>query len=195
MQISVAYLLSQMPAPSEEFLAVEVNFLIRAGLNVTVFCLREPHPQNNKLIVDQALSGVRIHYIPYLFSWHVWRKLGYWLRRNPTILWHMVALITRTCWRRPRIWFQSLATLPKSFSIAHTIQQEEIKIVHAAWGHYPAITALLIQRLIPSVQFTLALGALRSTETTSNDGCGCQIRSLYFNPEPYFSRTYTKSLA
>ena len=54
---------------------------------------------------------------------------------------------------------QSLLIVPKSFSIARAIEREGIRIVHAAWGHYPAVTAYLIKRLMPSIQFTLACGA------------------------------------
>jgi colanic acid/amylovoran biosynthesis glycosyltransferase len=155
MSVSVAYLLMQMPAPSEVFLAVEVNALIRAGVDVKVFCLRPRHAQHNKLLSDQELTDTPI----YFFRWFALRDVFYWFRRSPGILSHMLALIFRTCWRRPAILIKSLAILPKSFSVARCIEQERPSIVHAAWGHYPAITAYLIKRLMPPIQFTLALGA------------------------------------
>ena len=155
MAVSVAYLLMQMPAPSEVFLAVEVNALIRAGVDVKVFCLRPRHAQHCKLLSDQELTGVPI----FFFRWLALRDIYYWSRRNRGVFRHMLALIFRTCWRRPAILIKSLAILPKSFSVARRIEQERPSIVHAAWGHYPAITAYLIKRLMPRIQFTLALGA------------------------------------
>lgn len=154
MAVSVAYILMQMPVPSEVFLAVEVNALIRAGMQVEVFCLRPPHAQHDKLLSDQELTNVPIHF----FRWFVLRDIFYCLRRSPGILSHMLVLIIRSCWKRPLILIKSLAILPKSFSIARAIEQDQLSIVHAAWGHYPAITAYLIKRAF-GVQFTLALGA------------------------------------
>jgi glycosyltransferase involved in cell wall biosynthesis len=159
MQLSIAYLVMNMPAPAEVFLAVEVNALISAGVDVNVFCLKRPHPQREKLVTTQQLSAVALYHFPYLFSWRLWKDIGFALRRHPAILFHIVALITRTCWRRPGLWIRSLLVIPKSFSIARVIQQQKIGIVHAAWGHYPAITGYLIKRLMPSVKFTIALGA------------------------------------
>lgn len=159
MEISVAYLLMQMPVPSEVFLSVEINALIRAGVDVKVFCLKGPHPNQKKLVTDQGLLQVAIYNFPYLFSGRAWQDMAYWLRRNPGMLWHMFAVITYACWRRPVVWIKSLIVLPKSFSIARHIERDQIGIVHAAWGHYPAVTAYLIKHLMPQVQFTLALGA------------------------------------
>ena len=110
MKSPIAYLLMQMPAPSEEFLSIEINGLRRAGIDVEVFCLRGRHPQFEKLRADQKLSKVPIHNFPYLFDWGLWADVGYWLRKRPTVLWHLVLLITRTCWRRPEL----LAQVPSA---------------------------------------------------------------------------------
>ena len=88
MQIRIAYLLSKMPTPREVFLSLEVKGLIRTGLEVKVFCLREPHPQHEMLIMEQSLADVPIYYFEYMFCWQMWRDVGYWLQRNPNILCH-----------------------------------------------------------------------------------------------------------
>lgn len=155
MQPSIAYLLMQMPAPSEAFLAVEVNALITAGVDIRVFCLRSKHSDHDRLKVDQKLGSVPI----YFFPWLRLRDLFYWLRRKPGVGFHLLFAIIRTCWRRPTLMGKSLAALAKSFTIARSIQQQRIQVVHAAWGHYPAITGYLTKLLMPEVRFTMALGA------------------------------------
>ena len=53
--------------------------------------------------------------------------------------------------------------MPKSLSIARRVEQTNTQLVHAAWSHYPAITAYLVKKLLPSVQVTLSLGAYDRT--------------------------------
>jgi glycosyltransferase involved in cell wall biosynthesis len=158
-QISVAYLLMRMPVPSEVFLSVEVKALIRAGFDIRVFCLRPKLQDNEKLREVQGLSSVPIHNFAYVLSRRVWSDVWYWLRRKPAIVLRSVFLIVRTCWTRPRILLGSLLVVPKSFSIAREIERQLISVVHAAWGHYPSVTASLIKQLMPHVELTLALGA------------------------------------
>ena len=37
----------------------------------------------------------------------------YWLRRRLEILWHILVMVFRTCWRRPTILIKSLAIMPQ----------------------------------------------------------------------------------
>ena len=159
MKINSAYLLMCMPAPSEVFLSLEVKALIAAGINVEVFCLRKFNKKHKELIELHDMSGVSIFMFPYILSLSVWRDVGFWMKKNPRVLWDIIALISRACWFRPELWIKSLIVVPKSFSIARRIHQEKVQVVHAAWGHYPAITGYLVKLLIPSVHFTIGLGA------------------------------------
>ena len=158
-QLTIAYLLMQMPAPAEVFLSAEVNALIEVGVRVLAFSLRQPHPEHEQLVASQDLTSVPLIFTPYLFSQDLWRSVLYWERRHPGIWRESVSLVTRKCRRRPSLWLRSIAILPKSFHIARIIEQEGVQIIHAAWGHYPAITAYLVKQLLPNVGFTLALGA------------------------------------
>jgi len=159
MNISIAYLLMRMPAPSEVFLSVEVSSLVEKGVAAEVFCLRNPHSDHTGLAQAQGLADIPIYNFPYFFSLGLWRDVRFWLRRDPKIFWSLVIQITRTGWRRPLVWLKSLLIIPKSFSIARIISEKNIRVVHAAWGHYPAVTGYLVKQLVPSIHFTLGLGA------------------------------------
>lgn len=154
----LAYLTMQTPAPSEVFLVVEMRHLAKFA-DMHIFCLRKPHPQHQELVQQENLFEIPIHYFAYFFSLVLWKDTVYWFRKKPFLLWHMLWLITRLCWRKPKVWLLSLAILPKSFSIARMVEKSAIEIVHAAWGHYPAVTLYLIKKLLPDVHITLALGA------------------------------------
>lgn len=156
--MKIAYLLMQMPAPSEVFLAVEIRGLIALGCDIKVAALRQPHPDHAALVEAQKLRDVELNYFPTL-SAGILADMLYWTRRAPLIIPLMLWLILRTCWRRPRQLLGSLSVLPKSFTIARWIEREGFDVVHYAWGHFPAVTAVLVKRLLPALPFTLALGA------------------------------------
>ncbi|MCL4877515.1 MAG: glycosyltransferase family 4 protein [Anaerolineae bacterium] len=154
----LAYLTMQMPVPSETFLVVEVRHLAKFA-EMQIFCLRKPHPRHQEMVWEENVSELPIHFSPYFFSVRLWKDVGYWLQGSPFVLWHMLWLLTRLCWKKPKIWLLSMAVLPKSFSIARRVESSKIDIVHAAWGHYPAVTLVLLKKLLPDVHITLALGA------------------------------------
>ena len=159
MPFSIAYLVSKLPNKNEVFLAIEARELVKAGVKVYIFGLRRQDDDHENLIKNQHLTDIDIQHFPYLASLRIWHDVWYWLKKHPLILWHIISMITRLCWKRPRLWLQSLVIVPKSFRIARLVKDNQIDIVHAAWGHYPAVTAYLIKRLLPQVQITLALGA------------------------------------
>ncbi len=154
----LAYLTIQTPAPSEVFLVVEVRHLAKFA-DMHIFCLRRPHPQHQEMVQQENLSNIPIHYFAYFFSLALWKDIAYWLKKKPFIGWHMLWLLTRLCWRKPKVWLFSLTILPKSFRIARLVETSQIELIHAAWGHYPSVTLYLIKKLLPDVHITLALGA------------------------------------
>lgn len=154
----LAYLTMQTPAPSEVFLSVEIRHLAKFA-QLYIFCLREPHERHQDLIREQKLSGIPIYYFAYFFSWKLWRDVLYWSRQQPFIWGEMILLISKLCWKKPKFWLLSLLILPKSFSIVRQIEINQIEILHLAWGHYPAITAYLLKKLLPQVHLTMGLGA------------------------------------
>lgn len=156
--VRIAYLTVQMPAPSEVFLAVEINGLRAAGVEVQVFALRNPHPDHAKLIADQQLEEVAIGYFPF-FGASTVRDVLYWLLRQPGGVARSIATVLQRCWCHPGVLLRSLAIVPKSFSVARVIEQEGITILHTAWSHYPAVTAFVVKELMPQVRLTMALGA------------------------------------
>ncbi len=154
----IAYLTIQTPAPSEVFLAVEINGLRQEGADIRVFALRTAHPDHAKLMTDQALNDVSVRYFPIL-SASILGDWLYWLSRRPGAVMRTAVTLACSCIRQPAVLLRSMAILPKSFRIARLIEREQIPIVHTAWSHYPAVTAFLIKQLIPDVRLTMALGA------------------------------------
>lgn len=159
MRFSLAYLVMQMPTPSEAFMNVEVRNLAQSGVEVTVFCLRERNPRYHELVHKEGLSHIRIYDFPYFFSWQIWQDVLYWSKQKPLIFFQLLWVIASLCWTRPNICLKSLIFVPKSFSIMREIQRSKIQAVHAGWGHYPAITIYLIQQFMPQIPVTVALTA------------------------------------
>ncbi len=154
--MKLAYLVMQFPAPSETFMAIEVRHLAKAGADMTVFCLREPNPQDAHLRQQYHLQDIPIYHFAY---WTGWQDIFYWSKKNPFIFWFLVWQVTRTCWQRPTLWLKSVVFIPKSFHIVRLIEQGQIQVVHAGWGHYPTITLYLLKLLLPQIPITLALTA------------------------------------
>ena len=157
-KVKLAYIVTQMPAPSEVFLAVEIRGLVEQGNAVQVLALRSPHPDHAKLVIDQQLEKFKITYFP-LISFSTLVDIFHWSRSKPFILFRLLFTLISTCWRMPILLLKSLTLVPKSFSVAREIETGHYEAVHVAWGHYPAITAYLIRQLMPNIALTLALGA------------------------------------
>ncbi|MBE2269073.1 MAG: glycosyltransferase [Anaerolinea sp.] len=156
--MKLLYLTMITPAPSEVFLAVEVRGLVQRGNTVKIVALRGRLPEHDKLVADQHLGAVEISAPPY-FSARTLADMVYWTRRSPLIVLWLVWAVVARCWRRPSTLLLSLVLVPKSFSVARYVEQEGFDAVHFAWGHYPAVTAYLLERLMPDLPLTLALGA------------------------------------
>lgn len=173
MNVHIAYLTVQMPVPSEVFLAVEINGLRAAGAQVKVFALRGRHREHARLLSDQKLEQVTIRHFPLLRPAYILDAL-HWLTRRPAGLARVLKVILFRCWRRPALLVRSLALVPKSLRIARIVEREKIPIVHTAWSHYPAVTALVIKELVPATHLTMAIGAYDRlsrhplTETAAN---------------------------
>lgn len=159
MTLRLAYITMQMPVPSEMFLSLEIEHLAAAGVEIEVFCLRNPHAEHESLIQERGLTKIPVYFFPYFFSRQLWADVRYWSQKKKGILWRSVWAVLKACWRRPALGLKSLTIIPKSFSIARQIEASGSEFVHAAWGHHPAVTLYILQNLMPQLKFTVALVA------------------------------------
>ena len=117
---------------------------------LSVKAFRPTSPGDAAILRERGLDDVPA-------SFPSWRDLAVLVRR-PRLTVALVALLVRTCRRRSNIMLRSLLLLPRAVAIADEIAREKPDVVHAFWGHYPAM-ALIACRLV--------CGAQRPVITTS----------------------------
>ncbi len=129
------------PKPSEAFACRDVVALTALNTDVSVHCLRFPHPDHDSLVNEHGLDPAAIHTMtPGLFL------LG-WLRciRHPVSTCRLLALLVKQA-RPVSQLVKSLALLPAAFVVADRIRKQMPDVVHLFWGHFPAMVGYLLQR-------------------------------------------------
>jgi len=81
-QVKLAYLVNLYPLLSETFIVSEVKNLEQAGLNVQVFSLFKPKPNQNEL-ADAALKEQTLYWTPYLRLSKLLPAHFFFLTRHP----------------------------------------------------------------------------------------------------------------
>jgi glycosyltransferase involved in cell wall biosynthesis len=171
-EMKIAYVTMVFPARQETFACLDVRTLLRAGLSVTVYCLRSVGPRGMygplalfgsrareraacEMLRERDLDDLPVsHNTAAAVIRGVWQGL-----RHPSILLHLCAWSVRHNWNVPIHLLKTLALLPRSLDIFFTLKRSPPDIVHLFWGHYPAIVGHLIQRYLPGSVLSIFLGA------------------------------------
>ncbi len=139
------------PELSQTFAVSDVNALRKKGHDVSVWCLRRPHPDFrhwcNTLGVEP--DSVAQPTVP------VTGKAD----GLPSVRWALINLIRLHCWSQPKVMAKSLALVGSADRVSAELVARQPDVVHCFWGHYPALVALAVKLRSPSTPVTMFLGA------------------------------------
>ncbi|MBK6880134.1 MAG: glycosyltransferase family 4 protein [Elusimicrobia bacterium] len=134
----VCYLVMQWPKDSEAFIAVDIRALLHAGHEITVKSFRPAPGDADGTLASRGLESLpRTHPVP-----RDWAALF----RHPRLTLWLVSFIFHS--KPPKVmhWVKSLALLPRIVRIIQEIRREAPEVVHAFWGHYPALALAGLSR-------------------------------------------------
>jgi glycosyltransferase involved in cell wall biosynthesis len=163
--MTVWYVFSRFPAPSETFAGTDLRALRRLGVAVRAVNLRPAHPRAAELLREWDLVGLEVDSVT---PGKLLAGLGAMLRQPARLSW-LLRVIFADNWRRPEQVFKSLLALPRVFQIHRQLAADPPEVLHLFWGHYAALLGLLVRRTHPEVVVTQFLGAydLRTEYRTS----------------------------
>jgi glycosyltransferase involved in cell wall biosynthesis len=149
--LRVAYILHRFPSLTETFVAREMYWIRRHGVDVTIFSLMRPkHPASSE--EARALQD-RAHYSPGLSRAVVAAQVRF-LRRNPVAYFRALARVIRQTYREPKVMLLALALFPKSVLFAAMMQDLDIQHVHANFVWLEGLAAGVVRDLV-GITFTL----------------------------------------
>ncbi len=143
--LGVAYILHRFPYLTETFIAREMFWIQRHGVEVSVFSLMRPrHPAASP--EARALAG-RAHYSRGL-SRRLLQAQARFLRRSPAAYFRALARVVAQTYREPKVLALALALFPKSVLFAAMIEDRGIRHVHANFVWLEALAAGIVRDLI-----------------------------------------------
>lgn len=151
----VALLATQFPSPAETFVSGRVEALGAQGVEVAVHSLRFEHPRADELASERGVAAVRR---THTTAGGVLRGLWAAVTR-PALLARFVAWVCGATYANPRHLVKSLVLIPRSFEVLEDFEREPPDVVHAEWGHYPALILWLVQQRLPEVVTSIGLVA------------------------------------
>ncbi len=156
----------RFPRPSEAFAAVEIRALCRAGVEVSVECLRWRSADCASLLESNLLTDLPLGHNSLGSSL---RGLCYGLKR-PQVLRFLVSSVFRCATAWPSDVLRGVLLIPRILDLFSQIEKDCPDIVHLFWGHYPSLLGLLIDRFLPSILVSLFLGAYDLTRNYRASG-------------------------
>lgn len=154
--MKIAYITMQFPVPSETFASLDVETLIHAGNDVSVYALRNKHKKFDEMMKDRGLEG-KVNVIHFsLFSFLI--SLIFMLR-HPLISISLFFWILRCCFFSPKHLVKSLILYPSSIAVFSRLYKSNYDVVHLFWGHYPSMVGMLVKKFVPKTVTTMFLGA------------------------------------
>lgn len=139
----VAVVLSRFPSVTETFILREVAEMERQGQPVRLVPLMRDEPS---VVHEEARPWIGRALITPFFSIAILRSNLVAARRHPCRYFGLLLRLTLASLTSPRFLLGTWALFPKSVHLAHLLDAEGIRHVHAHFGSHPATTALVIAR-------------------------------------------------
>jgi glycosyltransferase involved in cell wall biosynthesis len=152
--LRVHYLFTRFPSGSETFAGNDIRTLRALGVDVTVHALAPGEPPARHL-ESWGLGGLRVH--PAGAGQSLAGLLA--MCRYPRATASVLGLVTRACAKRPGHLLRSLLLLPSVLAVYARVRAAAPDVVHAFWGHYPALVTWLVARHMPATVSSMFLGA------------------------------------
>jgi len=148
----IAYLFMAYPMAVQPWSISDVRALEAMGHHIEVYALRRRQRDHAELVRHYNLELPAIAH-PGPRTW--WTFLR---PRQAAMTASLTLTILRHLARHPTALVKSLALLPRIVEIAAHLREHRPDVVHAFWGHYPALVLLLAERFFPEVHRSLFLG-------------------------------------
>ena len=145
----------EFPSPSETFVSGRVRTLAEMGVDVRVYSLRPDAPDAEEMAVARGVAEVERDSNTFGSGL---RGLLFALSR-PSLLVRFLTWLVGATRAKPNQLIRSLVLTPRVFDVYRDIAQRPVEVVHAEWGHYPAMVLWLVQERLPRVATSIALNA------------------------------------
>jgi len=151
--LDVAIVTTQYPAASETFVTARLKTLHALGHRLHIYTMRPRHKDHQKLLDERELHALVADQ----------NSVGASLRgvlqalARPVLLFDTLRWLWRRTSDRPEHLRFSLLILPRSFDILAKLEQEPPAVLHLEWGHFPSVTAHLVQQRLPEVIVSTSL--------------------------------------
>jgi len=148
----IAYMFMTFPMAVQPWAISDVQALEARGERVDSYALRGRQPEHAEMVSRYGLE------LPPLAHPSGRTALAFLRPRNLAMTAFLAGYCTVHLGRRPGELFKSLLLLPRIVEIAARLRDDPPDVVHAFWGHYPALILFLARRFFPTVHRSLFLG-------------------------------------
>ena len=141
------------PSSVQPFAISDIKALESLGHRVDVYALSRRDPRHRTLLTDYSIRlRCRSH-----VSWRTATALA--KPRN----WVIVGALVNFLWRhrdgRIGPFLKALVLTPRLVEVTALLRREPVDVVHAFWGHYPALVLSLVAKFAPHCCRSVFLGA------------------------------------
>jgi glycosyltransferase involved in cell wall biosynthesis len=159
--VRIAYGFMKYPVPAQPFAISDIQALERAGHRVEPYALSGKHRNHAATCAAYGLEfGERAH--P---SWRTGTACA--SPRNLDIETYLFRVLAAATPKRPKEMWKAWALAPRLVEVAGHLRREPPDVVHAFWGHFPALLLILGKRFYPQTHRSLFLGAYDLTSHLS----------------------------
>lgn len=153
--MKISYITMQFPAPSEAFASLDINTLKKLNIDVDVYCLRPKHKKHRLLISQRKHYEINI----YMLGVKSFFESIIFIFCSPLKLFKILKWIITTNRGNVKHIIKSIILLPSIFYIFKKIKINKPDLIHLFWGHYPSMLLYLVHNYLPTIPFTIFLGA------------------------------------
>lgn len=153
--LRLAIITMAFPSPSETFVSGRVKSLTDMGVDVEIFALRPEENGAHEMVVARGLTEVKRNS----------NSIGSALRgllvasTRPALTVAYLRWLVAATRAKPDTLVRSLALSPRAFDVFRQLASSDVEVVHAEWGHYPALVLWLVQQRLKHVATSIALNA------------------------------------
>lgn len=148
----IAYIFMTYPMSVQPWAISDVQALEARGHRIDVYALRGRQPDHADMVRRHGLE------LPPPAHPSGRTALACLRPRNLAMALFLAAFCTVHLLRRPVELAKSLVLVPRIVEIAAQLRDDPPDVVHAFWGHYPALVLFLARRFFPGVHRSLFLG-------------------------------------
>lgn len=144
-QPRIAYLVSRFPHFTETFIVGEIHEVLNAGLDVSVYALRDF--RQDAVQPDAEVLLPLVTWGNRLPATEMIRAIAGWLVRRPIRTLGIWVKAIAGNLRSPKFLGRALLALPAAMTFAHRMQRGDVQHIHAHWATHPALAAWVIHQL------------------------------------------------